>query len=126
MVVIRIGAGESGEFLGLILPRAAIVAHEVFVFLELGIAVGREHLAVGVNVDPFALGLLQEFLEILQIVTRYRDCLALDRLDAHAGRDRVAVGISIRRIEHSHNLQVQIADLKAPRNKLIDSRRRIG
>ncbi len=48
-------AGEVGEFLGLVLPGAAEVAGQVRVFLQAGIAVGREHLAVGVDVDSASL-----------------------------------------------------------------------
>ena len=47
-------AGEVGELFGLILPGAAKVAGEVGVFFEAGVAVCREHLAVGVDIDPFA------------------------------------------------------------------------
>ncbi len=62
------GAGEFGEFLVLVLPGAAEVAHQVGVLLEAGIAVGRKHLAVGVDVDPLAFGLLEELFQHEQVM----------------------------------------------------------
>ena len=56
------GAGEGGELLGLVLPGPAVVAVEVGVFLQFRVAVAGQHLAVGVDVDALALGLLQQEL----------------------------------------------------------------
>ena len=68
LVVIRIGAGEGVELLGLVLPGAAVVAHQVLVLLQARIGVAGEHLAVGVDVDALALGLLEQLFEVLQVV----------------------------------------------------------
>ena len=60
--------GDVGKLLLLVLPRRAEVALEVWVFFKLRIAVGGQHFAVGVDVDAFALGLLQQQLQIVEIV----------------------------------------------------------
>ena len=60
LVVNRIGAGEFGELLVLVLPGGAEVAVEMRVFLQLRIGVAGQHLAVGVDVDALALGLLEQ------------------------------------------------------------------
>ena len=51
------GAWECCEFFLLVLPCGAVVAVEVGVLFESGVAVGWKHFAVGVDVDVFALGL---------------------------------------------------------------------
>ena len=62
LVVNRIGAGISCEFFLLVLPCGAEIALQVGVLFQLRIAVGRQHLAVGIDVDALALGLLQQQL----------------------------------------------------------------
>ena len=60
--------GDVGKLLLLVLPRRAEVALEVWVFFKLRIAVGRQHFTVGVDVDAFTLGLLQQQFQIVEIV----------------------------------------------------------
>ncbi len=45
-------AGEGVELAALILPRTAVIPDEVGVFLQSRIAVGGQHFAVGVDIDP--------------------------------------------------------------------------
>ena len=52
---------------------------------------GREHLAVGVDVDALALGLLEQLLQVLQVVAGDQDGLALLAARADLGRHRMAV-----------------------------------
>ena len=51
------GAWELCEFFLLVLPCGTVVAVEVRVLFESGVAVGWEHFTVSVDVDAFALGL---------------------------------------------------------------------
>ncbi|MNE29857.1 hypothetical protein D3C80_1233520 [compost metagenome] len=62
------GAGEVRELLLLVLPGGAVVAHQMRVLLEEGVGQGRQHLAVGIDVDAGACGLLQDELEIHHVV----------------------------------------------------------
>ena len=48
------------EQFALVVPRFADVTLEVCVFLQCWVAVGWEHFRVGVDVDAFAFGLLQQ------------------------------------------------------------------
>ena len=59
------GAGDAVEFFLLVLPSRAEVAFEVFVFFQLRICMGREHFAVGVDVDALTFCLLEEAFHIL-------------------------------------------------------------
>ena len=72
------GAREGVEFLCLILPCAAVIANEMAVLFQLRIAVGGQHLPVGVNIDAQSLRLFEQFFEILQVVSGNEDRLALD------------------------------------------------
>ena len=78
--------GEICKFLLLILPRRAEVALEVRIFLQLRVTVGRQHLAVGVDVDALVLSLLQEPLQIVQIVAGDYEMCIRDSPRAGAGR----------------------------------------
>ena len=104
-------AGEVGELLGLILPGAAEVAGQVRVLLQAGIAVGRQHLAVGVDVDPLAFGLLEQFFQHLQVMAGYQDGLAGLGAELYRGRNRVAVGIGVGVVQKPHDGQVVLAAL---------------
>ncbi len=104
-------AGEVDEFLGLILPCAAEVADQVGVFLQTGIAVGRQHFAVGVDVDPFPFGLLEQLFQHLQVVAGHQNGLASLGAELHSGRNRVAVGIGVGIVQQPHHGQVLLAAL---------------
>ncbi len=82
---------------------------------------GRQHLAVGVDVDPLALGLLQQHLEVLEVVTRDHDGLALDRRDAHRGGDGVTVGRGVGPVEQLHGQQVELTHLEGHGHGLVDT-----
>ena len=56
--------GNAVELLPLILPGGAEVAFEMALFFQMGITVGRQHLAVGVDVDAFVFGLDQQLFQI--------------------------------------------------------------
>ena len=60
--------GDVGKLLLLVLPRRAEVALEVWVFLQLRIAVGWQHFAVRVDIHALARRLLQQQLEVVQVV----------------------------------------------------------
>ena len=105
------GAGEFGEFLVLVLPGTAEVAHQVGVLLQAGIAVGREHLAVGVDVDPLAFGLLEEFFQHQQVVAGNQDRLAGLGAQLYFCRYRVAVALHVSFVQEPHDGQVVLAAL---------------
>lgn len=67
------GTGELGKFLGLILPCPAVVANQMAVFFQAGIAVSWQHLAMGINIDALAFSLLEDLFHHLEIVAGYQD-----------------------------------------------------
>ena len=68
------GTWKGGELFGLILPGCAVMTVEMAVFLKLRIAMTRQHFPVGVNIDAFALGLLEQQFQIFQVVARNENC----------------------------------------------------
>lgn len=99
-------AGEGGELAPLVLPRPAVVAHEVGERPQRGVAVGGEHLAVGVDVDPRALRLAEELVEVLEVVPGDDDRLALHRGHPGLGRRGVAERLGVPLVEQLHRPQV--------------------
>ena len=54
------GRRDILEFLLLVLPGCAEIALELRILLQFGITVGRQHFAVGVDVDALAFGLFEQ------------------------------------------------------------------
>ncbi len=65
--------GKVRKFFLLVLPCRAEVAFEMRIFFQFRIPVGRQHFTVGVDVDAFAVGLLQQQLQIVEVVTGNHD-----------------------------------------------------
>jgi len=96
----------------LVLPGGAVVAVEVGVLLEFGIAVGGQHFAVGVDGDALAGGLLQELLEVLEVMAGHQDGLAGLVAQGHRGGHGVAVRAGVGGVEEFHGAQVHFAALQ--------------
>jgi len=120
------GAGEMGEFLGLILPGPAKVAGQVRVFFEAGIAMGRKHLTVGVDVDPFAFGLLEEFLQHLEVVAGDQNSFAGPGTQIDRGWDRCAIGLVVSGVQKTHGGQVLLAAFQTETDKVHQAEVGVG
>ncbi len=120
------GAGELRELLVLVLPRAAEVAGQVRVFLQARVAVGREHLAMGVDVDPFPLGLFQQLLQHEQVVAGDQDGLARLRSQLHLRRHRAAEALHVGSVQHAHDRQVHLAALHGEPHVVHEPQARVG
>ena len=107
-------AGELVELPGLVLPGAAVVAHQVLVLFQARIGVAGEHLAVGIDVDAPAFGLLEQLFEVLQVVAGNRDRLAPDGRDADLRRLGMAIRAGVGLVQQGHDLQIQFAGLHHP------------
>jgi len=67
------GPVEAGELEILHPPGVAVIAGQVRVFPESGVVVRGPHLGVGVDVDAFAGGLLQQFRQVPEVVAGHQD-----------------------------------------------------
>ncbi len=81
---------------------------------------GGEHLAVGVDVDALALGLVEEFLEVAEVVPGDEDGLAFDGGDADPGGLGMAEGAGVGGVEQLHYAQVDGAGLQVPGEEVVD------
>ncbi len=105
-------AGDIGKFLLLVLPGRAKVALEVGIGLKLGIGVGGQHFAVGIDVDALILGLLEQQLQVQQVVPADHDEGTLLHGERHGGGRGRAVGFRIGSVEQGHTFQVDLAHLE--------------
>ena len=89
------GSRQNSKFLLLILPCGAEVALQMGELFQFGIGMGRQHFAVGVDVDAFSLGLLQQQLEVVEVVAGDDDKGTLFDRQADRGRLRMTEGLGI-------------------------------
>jgi len=113
-------AGQIGKFLLLVLPRGAEVALEVLVFFEPGIPVGRQHFAVGVDVDALALGLFEQHLQVKQVVAGHDDERAVVAGNGYRGGFRMPVGAGIGGVEQGHAGEVDLAEFHDQAEPFLD------
>ena len=119
LVLKMMAPGNSGEFLVLVLPGAAEIAGQVRVLLQPGVAVGREHLAVGIDVDAVPFGLLEDLLQDAQVVAGNQDRLAGLGAELDRGRYRMAVPLDVRLVEEFHREVVDPAGFHRQPDALV-------
>ncbi len=100
------GAGEGAELAFLLLPGAAVVAGQVWILAQFGVHVGREHLAVGVDVDAGAGGLLEDVVEVEHVVPGHQDAGAGLGAFVDGGRRGLAECLDMSRVEEFHGAQI--------------------
>ena len=103
----------------LALPRGAEVARQMGVFFKRRIAVGREHLAVGIDVDALAGRLFQQLVQILQVVAGHHDEGAFFDVGVHPGGDGVAEGGGVGAVQQRHTLEIHLPELHDERQPLL-------
>ena len=69
---------------------------------------GRKHLTMGINIDPFTFGLFEYFLQIFQVMAGNQNRLALFCSQRNLGRDRMAVSSGIAGIQKFHGPQIDL------------------
>ena len=111
--------GDVGKFSLLILPRRAEVALEMGIFFQFRIAVGGQHFAVGVDVDAFTLGLLQQQLQIVEVMACDDDERSLLHRQQDGGRRGRTVAFGIGLIQKRHALKVFLAHLHYDGQQLV-------
>ena len=97
------------EFRLLILPAGAEVTLQLGVLFQFRVAVRREHFAVGVDVDPLAVGLFQQQFHIVEVMTADHDEGSLLDRERNLRGDRVAVGLGVGVVKEFQALEVDVA-----------------
>src|ERR1700694_4569385 len=70
------------ELAGLVCPCAAVVSRQMFISLQLWITVRRKHLSVGINLYAEPLRLLQQRIQVVQVMSRNQNRLALPGVES--------------------------------------------
>ena len=79
----------------------------------------REHFTVSIDIDPFALCLLQKELQIMQIMTGNNDKRSLFHGQRNRNRYGCPIAFGVRLIQKRHAFQVFLSYLHNNRQKLI-------
>ena len=103
----------------LVLPCRAEIPRQLWVPLQLRIAVSRQHLAVGVHPDPRAVGLLQQLVQILQIVAGHHDEGAAFHVRIHPGGNGAAEALRIGAIQQRHAAVIYPPELHQQRQPFL-------
>ena len=107
------------EFLLLILPCGTEVALQVRILLQFRVGVGRQHLTVSIDIDPLALGLLQQQLQIVQIVAGDHNEGPLLHSQGNFNRLGVTKSFGIGLIQQLHAPQVDLTNFQHNGKQLI-------
>ena len=108
------------KLLLLVLPCGTKVALELWILLELWVTVSWEHLAVGVDVNAGALGLLKNHLKVKKVVTRDNDEWTWLNSQRDLSWNWGAISAGICAVEKSHALEVDLAYLKGKRQQNVN------
>ena len=87
---------------------------------------GRQHLAVGIDVDAAAFSLFQQFFEVFQVVAGHQNCFAFHGADAHRCRHRMAIGAGIGFVKDFHDPDVDFAAAQRHAEQGIHAEVRLG
>ena len=77
------------------------------------------HLAVSVDIDALAVGLLQQLLEVMQVVAADQDALARRRRHGHLLRGGVPEGLGVALVQQGQHLQVGGADAEGEAQQIV-------
>ncbi|MPM33902.1 hypothetical protein SDC9_80483 [bioreactor metagenome] len=113
------GGRETVEFLLLVLPCRAEVALQVGIGLQFWIGVGGEHLSVGVNIYPLALGLLEKGLQVGEVMAGHHDEGTLLHFHGNGSGGGGAIGIGVGLVKDLHAFEVHRADLHDERQQPV-------
>ena len=72
---------------------------------------GRQHFAVGVDIDPRSVGLFQKLVQVLQVVAGHHDEGPLFHIRVHPGGDRGTEGFRVGPVQQGHALEIYLAEL---------------
>jgi len=96
-------------------PGAAIVPNQMVILFQRRIGIGRQHLAMGIDVHTCPPGLLQEFLQIAQVMSADEDGRPFHNAQVDLRGLRVPVSLCVSRIQERHGAHTHLA---GPHHKL--------
>ena len=103
----------------LVLPCRTEIALEMGILFQFRIAVSGQHFAMGVDVDAFALSLLQQQLQVVEIMTGDDDERSLFYSQRNGNRYGRSVAFGVGLIQKRHALEVFLANLHHDRQQFL-------
>ncbi len=103
--------GDVLEFLLLALPGGSEVSSKVRILVQTGIAVGRKHFAMGINIDTGSFRLFEKLVQVFQIVPGNNDEGTFFDVRVHSCRNGIAEGGRVGGIQKLHAAIVDPAKL---------------
>ena len=103
--------GDVLEFLLLALPGGAEVSCKVRILVQTGIAVGRKHFAMGINIDAGSFRLFEKLVQVFQIVPGNNDEGTFFDVRVHSCRNGIAERGRVGGIQKLHAAIVDPAEL---------------
>ena len=92
----------------------------MIIFLEGGVVVGREHLAVRVDVHAGSLGLDEQLFEVLQVVAADENGGVAPHSDVYFAYLRMAVGGGVGLVQQGHGLDRRLAGFEHQGDHLVN------
>ena len=114
-------AVKGGELLVLQPPGVTVIADEMIIFLESRIIIGRQHFAVGININTSACGLLEEFFHVFEIMAGDQNTGVVAHTNVDTGDFRIAVGCRMGLIEQGHGRHGDLTTFQHLANHFIDT-----
>ena len=102
---------NTSKFFLLILPGSAEMSLQVWVLLQFRIGMSGQHFSVSVNIQAFAVCLLQQTFQIIQIMTGDHNERPFFHFHCYLGRDRMPVGFGVGLVQQFHAAQIRFAHL---------------
>ena len=103
-------------------PGVAVVTYKMFVFFECWIVVGRQHLAMCVDIDPGPFGLGKQFFHVFQVVSADQDGWIVAYADVDVRYFRVAVAAGVGFIEQCHSFDSETPGFQNKSGELFGSK----
>ncbi len=116
---------EGDKLLQLLPPGVAVVAGKVIVLFERRVVVSGKHLAVGIDIDAAAPGLLQQLLQIDQVVAGDQDRRVFSDADVHRSALWVAESGAMGPVQKGHHLHAVLAGFQGQRHQLVNRERAV-
>ena len=96
------GPVEAFKFFLLLPPCISIVAYKVGIFLKGRIIVGRQHLRMGIDINPCPFRLLKQHLQVSKVMAGHQDCGSGTDADIYLGHLWVSIGRRVGLIQKRH------------------------
>ena len=109
---------KAFKLLGLLMPCTTVICHQIRIFFQFRIAVGCQHLSMGIDIHSGSLCLFQKHLQITKIMAGNQDSGVLSHPDIHFRCHRISIGFGIGFIQRGHGQHAIVSDFQGTGDQL--------